>query len=453
MTTPLEDIPETEVEMPVVAAESFAFASAKPAIERVPQPLATIMAEPEVTQNEQPTVPEEIAEAVFSFNEDWEAGLHPRIEDHLEEALPELHDKLLSALLRIELVFQADSGEPLFLFRKQYFERFPKHKMLVDRLIAEVDGQSSAREMNIATVSLTETFKQEDDSSSDARDLDFDSDEKPTLGRFDLLEELGAGTGGRVFRAHDPRLSRDVAIKIPHPDRIKSPHDIERFLRATRAAAQLRHDNICPIYEVNDVPGQYFVVMALIKGNSLSHHLEQHKRLPIRQALLITKLIAVAMQDAHQRGIVHRDLKPENIQIDEERHTPVIMDFGVAHFDQPDSPQLTQAGQLFGTPYYMSPEQALGDTDEVGPTSDIYSLGVILYEMLCGARPITGRTVGEVLANSHYQQPIPPRQHRPQIDVELANVCMKAIAKSPADRFASMTEFAKAISACLKRVP
>ena len=126
------------------------------------------------------------------------------------------------------------------------------------------------------------------------------------------------------------------------------------------------------------------------------------------------------------------------------------MDFGLARFDEATGPQLTQNGQLLGTPYYMSPEQALGHNELIGPASDLYSIGVILYEMLTGQRPITGRTVGEVLKNVHSQEPIPPNQHRPQIDQTLTDLCLKAIAKAPADRFASMAEFAKALSSYAK---
>jgi serine/threonine protein kinase len=178
--------------------------------------------------------------------------------------------------------------------------------------------------------------------------------------------------------------------------------------------------------------------------------LNELRRLPVRQAVLIAKLIAQAMIEPHQKGIIHRDLKPDNIQIDEDRRQPVIMDFGLAHFEMPNEPQLTQDGQLLGTPYYMSPEQAVGHSDDIGPLTDLYSLGVILYEMLTGQRPITGRTVGEVLRNVHIQQPTPPHQLRPQIDEKLSDLCLKAIAKAPADRFASMVEFAKELSSYLK---
>ena len=274
-------------------------------------------------------------------------------------------------------------------FRRQFLERFPAQKQIVERLFTEFEASETTDVRNEHTAEPFETAPDSEPlvaghSSSPA---------KTSLGRFQVLRELGAGANGRVFLARDPKLGREVAIKIPHAERLKSPQDIERFLRATRAAAQLRHENLCPIYEVNDVPGQYFLVMAHIKGKPLSHFLNEHKRLPIRQAVLIAKLIATAMFEPHQKGIVHRDLKPDNIQIDEERHQPVIMDFGLAHFDMPDEPQLTQDGQLMGTPYYMSPEQAVGHSSEIGPLTDLYALGVILYEMLTGERPITGRTV------------------------------------------------------------
>jgi serine/threonine-protein kinase len=154
--------------------------------------------------------------------------------------------------------------------------------------------------------------------------------------------------------------------------------------------------------------------------------------LPIRQAALIARLIAFAMVEPHQKGIVHRDLKPDNIQIDEEHHQPVIMDFGLAHFDMPDQPQLTQDGQLMGTPYYLFPEQAARRSPEIGPLTDLHALGVMLYEMLTG------------------QRPIPPNEHRPQIDQTLSDLCLKAIAKTPAERFGSMAEFAKVLASYLK---
>ena len=433
-----DNVEETEYEMPALFVPP---AGSRP--QPVPVPVAPPLSRPVVA-----VVPvnDPIGECLMRFSDELRAGVRPNIEDYLNEVTPPVREPLLAALLRAELTAQLDEGEPLFIFRRQFLERFPAQKQIVERLFAEFEASETTDVRNEHTAEPFETAPDSapliaGHSSSPAKTL---------LGRFQVIRELGAGANGRVFLARDPKLGREVAIKIPHAERLKTPQDIERFLRATRAAAQLRHENLCPIYEVNDVPGQYFLVMAHIKGKPLSHFLNEHKRLPIRQAVLITKLIAIAMFEPHQKGIVHRDLKPDNIQIDEERHQPVIMDFGLAHFDMPDEPQLTQDGQLMGTPYYMSPEQAVGHSDEIGPLTDLYALGVILYEMLTGERPITGRTVGEVLRNVHTQQPIPPIEHRPQIDQTLSDLCLKAIAKSPADRFASMTEFAKALASYLK---
>ena len=440
-----DNVEETEYEMPVLFVPPASSRPQAVPILAAPPPVAPPRSRPVVA-----VVPvnDPIGECLMRFSDELRAGVRPNIEDYLNEVTPLVREPLFAALLRAELTAQLDEGEPLFIFRRQFLERFPAQKQIVERLFTEFQASETTDVRNEHTAEPFETAPDSEPlvaghSSSPA---------KTSLGRFQVLRELGAGANGRVFLARDPKLGREVAIKIPHAERLKSPQDIERFLRATRAAAQLRHENLCPIYEVNDVPGQYFLVMAHIKGKPLSHFLNEHKRLPIRQAVLIAKLIATAMFEPHQKGIVHRDLKPDNIQIDEERHQPVIMDFGLAHFDMPDEPQLTQDGQLMGTPYYMSPEQAVGHSSEIGPLTDLYALGVILYEMLTGERPITGRTVGEVLRNVHTQQPIPPIEHRPQIDQTLSDLCLKAIAKSPADRFASMAEFAKTLASYLKTI-
>lgn len=444
MSNPADDFMETALEMPGLVAPS----SERPAAPMKPPDATAATSQAKPARNHDP-----VGECIIRFTDELRSGLRPQIEDYLNEVAPPWREALFTALLRAELESQSDSDEPLFIFRGQYLDRFPDRKVIVERLLSELEAR-------ITTVSHSDPEKGPVETvaapvASSPRVSSPAAPSAPTtsgtmLERFRLIRELGAGTTGKVFLAHDPKLGRDVAIKIPHSERLKSPYDVERFLRTARAAAQLRHENLCPIYEVNDVPGNYFLVMAFIKGKPLSHFLTDHKRLPIRQAVLITKMLATAMIEPHQKGIVHRDLKPDNIQIDEDRRAPVIMDFGLARFEQADAPQLTHDGQLLGTPYYMSPEQALGDTEQIGPCSDLYSLGVILYEMLTGQRPITGRTVGEVLKNVHSQEPIPPSQHRPQIESQLNDLCLKAIAKSPADRFASMAEFAKVLSAYLK---
>lgn len=441
MTNPPDDFMETALELPAMFAPSEAIPAVPPT-----QP-APGSAGSAASKNESDHDP--VGEAILRFVEELHAGSRPQIEDYLEEIAPPWRDALFTALLRAELEAQSDGDEPLFIFRQQYLERFPSRKRIIERLFSEMEARATTVSHTELTTRPVETIAAPP-SAPAAPQSGALRDNQSVLGRFQILRELGLGANGQVFLAHDPKLGRDVAIKIPLPERLKSPHDVERFLRATRAAAQLRHENLCPIYEVNDVPGQYFLVMAFIKGKPLSHYLTQHKRLPIRQAVLIAKLVATAMIEPHQKGIIHRDLKPDNIQIDEERRVPVVMDFGLAHFEQPNGPQLTQDGQLLGTPYYMSPEQAIGHSEEIGPATDIYALGVIFYEMLTGQRPITGRTVGEVLKNVHIQQPIPPSQHRPQVDQMLNSLCLKAIAKTAAERFASMAEFAKELTSYLK---
>lgn len=452
MPKPAEDFMETALEMPSLVVPG---SSERPAAPSTPPAATAATSQVKPAHTHDP-----VGECIIRFTDELRSGLRPQIEGYLSEVAPPWRAALFTALLRAELESQADSDEPLFIFRGQYLDRFPDRKVIVERLLGELEARittvshSDPATGPVETVVAPSIFAPPVSLPSV---VPADSAAAPAvsgsmLDRFQLIRELGAGTNGKVFLAHDPKLGREVAIKVPHPERLRSTYDVERFLRTARAAAQLRHEYLCPIYEVNDIPGNYFLVMAFIKGQPLSHFLGDHKRLPIRQAVLITKMLATAMVEPHQKGIVHRDLKPDNIQIDEERRAPVIMDFGLARFEQADDPQLTHDGQLLGTPYYMSPEQALGHTDQIGPASDLYSLGVIFYEMLTGQRPITGRTVGEVLKNVHSQQPIPPNQHRPQIDQSLSDLCLKSIAKSPADRFASMAEFAKALASSLKTV-
>jgi tetratricopeptide (TPR) repeat protein/predicted Ser/Thr protein kinase len=255
------------------------------------------------------------------------------------------------------------------------------------------------------------------------------------LGKFDLLELLGKGGMGSVYKARDARLDRIVAIKVPTVCGFDLAAGRQRFQREAQAAARLRHPHICPIYEVGEDAGQMYIAMGYIQGENLKDWARQH-RLTARLAVELVAKIARAVHFAHQHGIVHRDLKPANVMIDAETGEPVLMDFGLAKVAAEGGERLTQTGDVMGTPAYMSPEQASGRQELVGPATDVYALGAILFELIAGRPPFEGRA-GEVLLKVQTEEPpwlskLVPRLHR-----DVVTICMKAMARDLSHRYAS----------------
>ena len=255
--------------------------------------------------------------------------------------------------------------------------------------------------------------------------------------------EIGRGGMAVVYRATDVRLNRRVAIKLLPPELAFNPDVRERFLREAQTSAHLTHPNIVPIYTVDEREGMVYFVMALVDGESLAERLARESPLPIADASRILADVADALAYAHGRGVVHRDVKPDNVMIDRATGRAVVTDFGIARAAAGDS-RLTVTGVAVGTPAYMSPEQAIGER-ELDGRSDIYSLGVVGYQMLAGTTPFRAANTPAMLVKHLSESPRPLDALRPDAPAGLVHAIMRALAKKPEHRWADAEEFRAAI--------
>lgn len=417
-----------------------------------------------------------ISEMVYQFERDYRAGLQPVPELYAKTLVkqPE-YWRLLFELLHSDLELNIRDGHERSV--SQYLQRLPdaaKHTTEVLSLIEfEVAtrvkaGQQPSLEMFQHVLptykdQLVEIFQQaslrcESELSTDnsapgiydtlpAANGPADSllSKLQTIGRYRLVRRLGKGGMGSVYEAEDPFLKRRIAIKVPQltGNKAKKGALLQRFLQEGRAAATLHHPNLCPVFDAGEVNGIPFLAMSYISGEPLLKQVRKDKPWDPAQATDLVRQLALALEAAHEKGVIHRDIKPANIILNE-KNEPIIIDFGLATPPLGEDERITDFGDRFGTIAYMSPEQTSGDPLQVSKRSDIYSLGVVLYELLTGKVPFQG-SQADVLVKIRTHTPVSPKSLRPEISCQLEETILRAIAKKPEDRFASMNDFAKAL--------
>src|SRR5262245_21689037 len=270
------------------------------------------------------------------------------------------------------------------------------------------------------------------------------------FGDYELLEQIGRGGQGVVFRARQKSLNRIVALKVIDPGRWTTKPRLKRFRREAEAAARLNHPSIVPIYEVGERDGACYFSMGLVEGGQLDAILKR-ERIPIRSAVELIVKLARTVQHAHEHNILHRDIKPGNILLDAKRE-PHLTDFGLARLVESES-SVTHTLDVLGTPSYMAPEQAVGNNAAVTSATDVYGLGAVLYQLLTGQPPFAGGTTYETIKLLLDTEPRQPRLLNPKIDRDLSTICVKSLEKDPKRRYSSALALAEDLERWLKHEP
>jgi tetratricopeptide (TPR) repeat protein len=387
--------------------------------------------------------------------ERWQRGDRVRIEDYVAQR-PDLKadPEGVLDLIYNEIVLREERGDDPRL--QEYLDRFPEFEADL-RLQFQVHQALEDKSLTRVTMASPEGPPTRPRLRPGAH---------PCVGDYEIVGELGRGGMGVVYRAYQPSLKRDVALKMILAGAHASAKDKDRFRIEAEAAARLQHPNIVQIYQVGEDEGCPFIAFELIEGSSLDRQL-RGPGLPLKQAAELIEILARAMHHAHERGIVHRDLKPSNILL---VHTadaeavaphvapatrplfPKITDFGLAKLTDEQAPQ-TASGSLLGTPTYMAPEQAVGRSRDVDRRADVYALGAILYELLTAMPPFEGTSMLDTLHKVRFEEPVRPIHLKPGLPRDLETICLKCLHKDPAHRYDTALDLADDLRRFLTHEP